>query len=131
MSWKPNLETLGVVGGVGGARGVALPSSLTSGGGVGGARFSSQVTSDTLQPPKRSHHVTSKRVRKVQRIPDTGGSAGAPLLSSTASYGGAREAWGASNKGSSRPGQCLFKGGEPRNYPFLSCVSPFLDFRKR
>lgn len=73
------------VGAVGGAGGVALPSSLALtgagssgiGSGVGGGyRFSSQLpTGDTLKPPKpylHTHTTTaSKTVRKVHKIPAT------------------------------------------------------------
>ena len=67
LSWKPNLESVGAVEGVGGG---AWPSSLASGGGT---RFSSQPTSGvSLEPPKTSHRVASKRVtRKVQKFPTT------------------------------------------------------------
>ena len=80
FSWKPNLESVGVVGG-------ALPSSLTS---QAGTRYtSSQATSE---PPKTTHHVASKRVtRKVQRIPPA-----------SAATSGTRTAWSTS-AGSSKP----------------------------
>ena len=83
VSWKPNLESVGAVGGAGG---VTLPSSLTtSGAGASsssGIRFSSQPpTSDTLKPPKHHlhTHAASKTVRKVHKIPAT--SEGVPPLS--------------------------------------------------
>lgn len=75
VSWKSNLESVGAVGGAGG---VALPSSLGAGAGSsgGGFRFSSQpTTSNTLEPPKQhhlhTHTMASKTVRKVHKIPAT------------------------------------------------------------
>lgn len=72
VSWKPNLESVGALGG---AMGVALPSSLTTSG-AGASRFSSQPpTSDRLEAPKGHHHMhtaaASKKVRKVHKIPAT------------------------------------------------------------
>ena len=60
---------------VGGAIGVALPSSLTTSG-TGASRFSSQPpTNDSLEPPKRHLHMhataSKKVVRKVHKIPTT------------------------------------------------------------
>ena len=79
------------VGAVGGAGGVALPSSLTTSGVGGGIHFSSQPTTDSLEPPKRHlhTHVASKRVvRKVHKIPAT---------SETAPSSKSETAWSASD----------------------------------
>ena len=104
MSWKSNLESVGAVGGAGG---VALPSSLGAGAGAGsssgggGFRFSSQpTTSDTLEPPTKHRHLhthttTSKTVRKVHKIPATSEAAPPPSLSKP------KSAWSAS--ASSKP----------------------------
>lgn len=99
LSWKPNLETVGV----GMAGGVAFPSS---GGGVG-THFSTHPPkkSDDYDPSKRSHQVVSKRVRKVQRIPTAGvveGNTATAGIASSANTGATREAWGASR--SAKPG---------------------------
>ena len=81
MSWKPNLESLGAVGGVGGVA-----------SGSGAPQFSSQQTGSGYEPPKRSHKPATSstaRVRKVQRIPATAASTGV-----TSSTTGTRGAWG-------------------------------------
>lgn len=90
FSWKPNLESVGVVGGT-------LPSSLTF---RAGTQYSS--SQPTNEPPKTTHHVVSKRVtRKVQRIPPTSATTSASGVSSTS---GARTAWSTSGGPSKPPG---------------------------
>lgn len=61
VSWKPNLESVG-----------SLPLSVAPPGG-GAPRFSSQPTSDSLDPKGHQHVAASKRTRKVHRVPTSSG----------------------------------------------------------